>query len=158
MPSQSRSPILDLSICGVLVGLSVFVIWGTKDIPPPFFDPVGSAAFPKYAAYIIIALALAIGARAIFSIKTTHKETEKPYKEEPLLALYVVVIPSLYVLTMTLGWLSFRAATILFIILLSALLSKFDKRSMIVSAIVALVFGIGGQYLFTEVFYIDLPQ
>ncbi len=158
MPSQSRSPILDLSICGVLVGLSVFIIWGTKDIPPPFFDPVGSAAFPKYAAYIIIALALAIGVRAIFSIKTTHKETKKPYKEEPLLALYVVVVPSLYVLTMNLGWLSFRAATILFIILLSALLSKFDKRSMIVSAIVALVFGIGGQYLFTEVFYIDLPQ
>ncbi len=29
---------------------------------------------------------------------------------------------------------------------------------MISSLIIAVVFGFGGQYLFTEVFYMDLPQ
>jgi hypothetical protein len=29
---------------------------------------------------------------------------------------------------------------------------------MIISAVIGFVFGFGGQYLFTEVFYIDLPQ
>ena len=54
--------------------------------------------------------------------------------------------------------LSFRWATIVFIFLLSAALSKFEKRVMIISAVIGFVFGFGGQYLFTEVFYIDLPQ
>ncbi len=158
MPSKSRNPILDLVVCAALVLFAVVIIWGTRSIPPPFFDPVGSAAFPKYAAYIIIALALAIAARALLSLKSPAGSKEKPFKEEPLFALYAVGVPILYILSMQFGLLSFRIATILFIITLSALLSRFDKRTVLFSGIIAIVFGVGGQYLFTEVFYMDLPQ
>lgn len=158
MASKSRTPKLDLLLCGSLIALSIFILSGTKDIPPPFFDPIGSAAFPKYASYIIIALAIAIGIRAFISLKSLHAKTPKGFREEPLLALSAVVIPSVYVISMQSGLLSYRIATVLFIFLLSSLLSRFDKRVMIASAIIAFVFGFGGQYLFTEVFYMDLPQ
>lgn len=158
MASPSRTPQLDLSISGALIALSVFVLWGTKEIPPPFFDPIGSAAFPKYAAYIIMALALAIGARAGFSLRKPPTHSPKPYREEPLLAGSVVLSSALYLLSMQWDLLSFRWATLVFIFLLSSLLSKFEKRVMIVSAAIAFVFGFGGQYLFTEIFYMDLPQ
>ena len=85
MASPSRTPKLDLSISGALIALSLFVIWGTRDIPPPFFDPIGSAAFPKYSAYIILALAVAIGARALLSLRKAIQRPKKTYREEPLL-------------------------------------------------------------------------
>jgi len=158
MASPSRTPKLDLSISGALVALSVFVLWGTKEIPPPFFDPIGSAAFPKYTAYIIIALSLAIALRASFALRKTNSPRKKRFREEPLLAISVVITSALYVLSMQWELLSFRWATLVFIFLLSALLSKFENRVMIFSAIIGIVFGFGGQYLFTEVFYMDLPQ
>ncbi|MDE0768312.1 MAG: tripartite tricarboxylate transporter TctB family protein [Opitutaceae bacterium] len=158
MASPSRTPKLDLSISGALVALSVFVLWGTKEIPPPFFDPIGSAAFPKYTAYIIIALSLAIALRASLALRKPNSPRKKSFREEPLLAISVVITSALYVLSMQWELLSFRWATLVFIFLLSALLSKFEKRVMIFSAIIGIVFGFGGQYLFTEVFYMDLPQ
>jgi putative tricarboxylic transport membrane protein len=158
MASPSRTPKLDLSISGALIALSLFVIWGTRDIPPPFFDPIGSAAFPKYSAYIILALAVAIGARALLSLRKAIQRPKKTYREEPLLAVAVVLTSALYVLSMQWELLSFRWATLVFIFLLASILSKFEKRVMIASAVIALVFGFGGQYLFTEVFYMDLPQ
>lgn len=158
MAAPSRTPKLDLSISGALLALAGLVLWGTKEIPPPFFDPIGSAAFPKYTAYIIIALSLAIALRAGFALRKSRSPSKKSYREEPLLAISVVATSSLYVLSMHWEMLSFRWATFVFILFLSALLSKFEKRVMIFSTVIAFVFGFGGQYLFTEIFYIDLPQ
>lgn len=158
MASKSRTPRLDLAVSGGLIALALLVLRGVKDIPPPFFDPVGSAAFPKYASYIVIALAVAIGIRAFTSLKDRKESEPKGYVSEPLLALAVVAVPSLYVVSMQSGLLSYRIATVLFIFLLSSLLARFDKRVMIASSVIAVVFGFGGQYLFTEVFYMDLPQ
>ncbi len=158
MASKSRTPRLDLAVCGGLIALAVFILMGVKDIPPPFFDPVGSAAFPKYSAYIVIALAIAIAIRAYRSLKNQPTKEPKGFRDEPLLALSVVLVPSLYILSMQSGLLSYRIATVVFVFLLSSLLARFEKRVMISSAIVAIVFGFGGQYLFTEIFYMDLPQ
>jgi putative tricarboxylic transport membrane protein len=158
MASKSRTPRLDLAVCGGLIALAVFILMGVKDIPPPFFDPVGSAAFPKYAAYLVIAFAIAIAIRAYTSLKTEKPKEAQGFTSEPLLALSVVAIPSLYIASMQAGMLSYRIGTVIFIFLLSSILARFEKRVMISSAIIAVVFGFGGQYLFTEVFYMDLPQ
>ncbi|MCH2387411.1 MAG: hypothetical protein MK240_04325 [Opitutales bacterium] len=158
MPLNYRIPYLDIIISLSLIGLATAVLIAAKDIPPPFFDPIGSAAFPKYTAYLIIFLALVIGIRSFLLSRLLAPRSKRGFKPEPLLAAYTVVVPSLYVLCMNLEWASFRIATTLFIFALAGLLSRFDKRVLIVSAIIAPVFGFGGQYLLTEVFYMDLPQ
>ncbi len=159
MAAPSRTPKLDLSLSGVLILLAAAVLWAAQEIPPPFFDPIGSAAFPKYAAYIIAALALGIGIRAVFALRGQRPvKKERSYREEPLLAIAVVATSAIYTLSMQFQWLSFRFATLAFIFILSAFLSKFDKRVLWASAIIAALFGFGGQYLFTEIFYMDLPQ
>ena len=158
MASKSRTPRLDLAVCGGLIALAVFILMGVKDIPPPFFDPVGSAAFPKYAACLVIVFAIAIAMRAYRSLKTEKPKEAQGFISEPLLALSVVLIPCLYIASMQIGLLSYRIATVIFIFLLSSILARLEKRVMISSTIIALVFGFGGQYLFTEVFYMDLPQ
>ena len=158
MSRNYRIPYLDIIISFSLISLATAVLLAAKKIPPPFFDPIGSAAFPKYTAYLIIFLALGIGTRAILLSQLLAPESKRGFKLEPLPAAYTVGVPALYVLSMNLGWASFRIATTLFIFVLAALLSRFDKRVLIVSAIIAPVFGFGGQYLFTEVFYMDLPK
>jgi len=158
MPRNYRIPYLDIVISLSLIALAIAVLIAAKDIPPPFFDPIGSAAFPKYTAYLIIFLALVIGIRSILLAQLLPRESKRDFKLEPFLAAYTVVVPVLYVLSMNLGWASFRIATTLFIFALAALLSRFDRRVLIASALIAPVFGFGGQYLFTEVFYMDLPQ
>ena len=158
MSEKKRIPYLDIIISLSLIALAAVVLIAAKDIPPPFFDPIGSAAFPKYTAYLIIFLALVIGFRSILLSPLLPREPKRGFKLEPLLAAYTVAVPVLYVLSMNLGWASFRIATTVFIFALAALLSRFEKRVLIVSALIAPVFGFGGQYLFTEVFYMDLPQ
>ena len=158
MSRNYRIPYLDIAVSLSLVALAIAILIAAQDIPPPFFDPIGSAAFPKYTAYLIAVLALAIGARSFVRAKSQPAPKEPAFKPEPLLAAYTVAIPVVYILCMQLGFTSFRIATPLFIFALSALLSRFDRRVLIVSGIIAPVFGFGGQYLFTEVFYMDLPQ
>ncbi len=158
--ARSKFSHLDFSICAALFALGGLILWGAKDIPPPFFDPLGSAALPKVCAYLIIAFSLVIATRAFLRLKSEVKlsSSESDYKIEPWLAVAVVGLASLYTLSMSLGWLGFRWATIAFIFSLGAVLSRFSKTQMIISLGLALLFGLGGQYIFTEFFYIDLPQ
>ncbi len=96
---------------------------GSEGHTPSFFDPVGSAAFPKYAAYLVIAFAIAIAIRAYTSLKTEKPKEAQGFISEPLLALSVVIIPSLYIASMQAGMLSYRIATVIFIFLLSSVLA-----------------------------------
>ncbi len=158
--ARSKFSQIDFSICAALFALGGLILWGAKDIPPPFFDPLGSAALPKVCAYLIIAFSLVIAARAFLRLKSETKvaSSDDDFKPEPWLAVAVVLLASLYTLSMNLGWLGFRSGTVLFIFSLGAVLSRFDKTTMIVSGGLALLFGLGGQYIFTEFFYIDLPK
>ena len=111
MSRNNRIPYLDIIISLSLIGLATAVLIATKEIPPPFFDPIGSAAFPKYTAYLIIFLALVIGIRSILLSRLLAPESKRGFKLEPLLATYTVGVPAFYVLSMKLGWASFRIAT-----------------------------------------------
>lgn len=157
---QLYSSIQDYVISACTITLAGLVLWGARDIPPPFFDPLGSAAVPKAAAYILIVLALGISIRQFLQNKESPgaNTKEEGYKLEPLRAVGVVGLSILYTLGMGTGILGFKWGTILYITLTGALLAKGNKAVMIASLILGLLFGIGGSYLFSEFFYIDLPQ
>lgn len=141
------------------IALAGLVLWGAKDIPPPFFDPLGSAAVPKAVAYVLILLALGIGIRRYFQNKSFERErsAEEGFKPEPILAVAVVGSSILYTLAMGAGWIGFRWGTIIYVFATGSILAKGNYRIMVTSLILGLLFGIGGQYLFTKIFYIDLP-
>lgn len=154
------SSIQDYVVSSFTIVLAGLVLWGARDIPPPFFDPLGSAAVPKACAYLLILLALGISVRNYFRNKssTTSSTDKLNYKREPILAILVVVLSVLYTLSMGAGWLGFRWGTVIYITITGSMLAKGDKRVMLISLALGLLFGIGGQHLFTEIFYIDLPQ
>ncbi|QXD23505.1 tripartite tricarboxylate transporter TctB family protein [Opitutia bacterium ISCC 51] len=156
---QLYHSVQDYIISAFTIVLAGLVLWGARDIPPPFFDPLGSAAVPKAVAYILIALAAGIAIRRFFQNKTSPGAgvADEGYQLEPLRAIGVVGLSILYTLGMGTGFLGFRWGTILYITITGALLAKGNKPAMMISLALGLLFGLGGSYLFSEIFYIDLP-
>jgi len=76
---------------------------------------------------------------------------------QPTIAAAAIVIVFLYVLSMGLGWLGFREATIPFIIALGGALSRFRRSSMMVLIPAAFVLAFALAWLFSDVMYVDLP-
>ena len=81
----------------------------------------------------------------------------EPTKPQPLLAIATLALSAVYVTVMAFRLTGFAVATIAYLILTIGILSRFQKRSMIIGVIIALIMGFGCEYLFTEVFVLDLP-
>ena len=156
---QLYHSIQDYVISAFTIVLAGLVLWGARDIPPPFFDPLGSAAVPKAAAYILIALALGISIRRFFQNKHSPGAglEDEGYQLEPLRAVGVVLFSILYTLGMGIGLFGFKWGTLFYITLTGVMLAKGNKPAMLISLALGLLFGFGGSYLFTNIFYIDLP-
>jgi putative tricarboxylic transport membrane protein len=157
--NTSYESIQDYVVSCFTIILAGLVLWGAKDIPPPFFDPLGSAAVPKVCAYILITLAVIISLRRFFENKSgsTASSEEVGYRAEPWLAVAVVGLSILYTFAMGAGWIGFRWGTVLYVLATGSILAKGNHKIMAISLALGLMFGIGGHYLFSTIFYIDLP-
>lgn len=149
----------DYVISGCTIALAVIVLRAAQGIPPPFFDPLGSAAVPKASAYILILISLSISIRRYFANRNPISEStdDEGYRAEPWLALVVVGLSVLYTLAMGAGWIGFRWGTVLYVFATGSILAKGDKQVMAISLALGLLFGLGGYYLFSNFLIIDLP-
>ena len=133
-------------------------------LPPPFFDPLGSAAVPKFVALVLLALALGLVVQRAFGLtgggmamptSTTDEPTVRP---APLAAIGAIILPILYVASMQAGWLAFAQASSLFVLALGGLFARWRLRNLALLLPLALLTGYGLDYIFTEILYVDLPQ
>ncbi|MBE0530442.1 MAG: tripartite tricarboxylate transporter TctB family protein [Rhodospirillales bacterium] len=157
MLQPSRTPRVDIVVAVTLLALAGLVWWESRRIAPPFFDPLGSAAFPRAAAILISALATVVLIRAAMGLRLGVRPPTIPYRPRPDLAIGVVLLAVLYVGAMDLKVLGFPWATMIFVFLSGAALGGFDRRIMAYSAAIAVALGGGCTYLLRDVFYIDLP-
>ena len=157
---QDRSRALVDIVFGTLLIVLAGVVWASvAQLPPPFFDSLGSAAFPKALAAIIALLScivLAQGAMAWRASEPSEREP-LPYRQRFDLAVGFIVLTVLYAAVMEFDLLGFAWATTLFVFAGGTALGRFRLRETILSAAIAVLLGFGGWYLFTQVFYIDLP-
>lgn len=154
---QSRTPRADVALAVTVGAFAALLLHEADKIPPPFFDPLGSAAVPEGVATVLAVLAAIILVRALAAAPWPRMERAVGYRPRPDIAIGISLAAIAYVAVMDLDLLGFRTATIAFVVVASALLGRFDRRVMLVGIPVALVVGIGGAYLFTNVFFIALP-
>ena len=156
----------DLLLALAVTLLGVVVYWQADQLPPPFFDPLGSAAVPKLVALILIGLSVAVvldrlrgkpGAADLDAGIPTPKG-EEPVEPAVWTALASIVLPVLYVAAMQAGVLAFAQASTLLVLALGALFARFQPRLMLALVPIAFIAGYGLDYLFTNVLYVDLPQ
>jgi hypothetical protein len=93
------------------------------------------------------------------SSKTDRQPTDRQptYRPRPDLAVGAAILTGIYVLVLTLRLLSYGVITAAFLISFIMLMMPFGRKQVLIAIIIALIMGFGGGYIFTHVFYIDLP-
>jgi hypothetical protein len=154
----------DIGLSLFLIGVCIVMIWDSWDIPPGSFEPLGAGPVPRLIAYTVIAICLVILIRAIYGLKRlkTQKAPQSSvaalsYRPRPKDAVIVLGLTVIYVTVMAFRLSSFAVTTTIFLFITISMLMNFDRRVMLIAAAIALIMGYGCQYLFTEVFVVDLP-
>lgn len=65
MDEKTRRNIADLALALLTIAAAALVLFGARDLPPPRFEPLGSAALPRILAGLLIVFALIIAISAL---------------------------------------------------------------------------------------------
>lgn len=164
MNNDSR-PGADIGLAVVLIAISLLTIYGTLELPAGSFEPLGSATIPQVVAGAIIVFSVWMLVNALAARRQTRVMHDRVDGREPServrprydLAISLMVLAVVYVLVMAMGWVRFSLATMIFLILAVGMLTTFARRQLPVVIVLAVALGLGLEYLFTQVFVIDLP-
>jgi hypothetical protein len=166
MPRETSSKV-ELGLSIFLIILSIVIFWETLDLPPGTFDPVGSAGFPRLISVFIGVLSLVILTRAVRRISVGSKKASASKSQQTAvpptfrprydLALGFYALSLVLVSVLALKLISFAICTVLFLFTSIGMLTRFYYKRLPVVILIALVIGFGSQYIFTQVFVVDLP-
>ena len=141
----------------LVILICVIFLWESWDLPPGSFEPLGSGPVPQATAFVVIFCAgLVILSALKKSVQLSeHEETqEKPSIRAGLIISSATVV---YSLVLHLRLMPFAWMTTLFLIITIWGLEKFDRKKFLPALITAIIIGFASEYLFTEVFIVDLP-
>ena len=165
--AKETSPRVELGFSIFLIVLSIVIFRETLSLPPGSFDPVGSAGFPRLISTVIGILSLTILIRAVRKLHAVSKSpaapatpdgaASQPFRPRPDLALVFYALALMYASVMALRLISFGLCTVLFLFASIGMLTRFTLKRLPIALLIALVIGFGSQYIFTQVFVLDLP-
>jgi putative tricarboxylic transport membrane protein len=162
---NKTSPGAEIGVGVVSILVALGTIYGTLELPPGSFEPLGSASIPQFVAGAIIVFSLWLIARAVLRARKAQDDSDDASTTEAAdsfrhrndLAIALVVLAVVYVLVMAMDWVRFSVATLVFLLASIGMLSGFARRSLPLLIVLSGVLGFGLEYLFTKVFVIDLP-
>ena len=166
MAGSSKQDKADIVFALVIILVSTVIYWQTLGLPPPRYEPLGSAAVPRALAIIMAVLALLVLIRALRSnMRSSNNPADTSssaghtatYIRRPWLAAFSFVLVCAYVAAMDQKLLGFIPATIGFLLLIGLLLNRGNWRQLPWLAGFACVLTLACHLIFTKVFYIDLP-
>lgn len=164
--APNKSAVFNIVLGLGCLAYAVFLYFGALHVPPPIFDPLGSAAVPKIAAFLIALLSVVIlmtGLRQRSTSSTelsvgTEDEEDAPVTPRYDLGICLLGFCAAYVAGMEFGVLGYPVATAIFLFASGLLLGGLNARNVLLSLIISLVVGFGSDLVFSEFFYIQLPR
>lgn len=139
-----------------MLALSATVWWASLDLPPAMLEPIGPAAFPRAASIILALLAAIVLAGALIRPSAPSADAAG-FRRRPMLALSMVALTIVYLGAMEVELLGFRDSTVIYLLALGMILFDLNWRRLPYVAAIALIIGVGAHYIFTGMFFIDLP-
>ncbi len=160
--SEKLIPLWEIGVGIVTIVVCILFYWDSLSLPDPVFDPLGSVMVPRATCVILGLFASAIIFKGIWKInrKADNGSTkEKPinYILRPGLVVGVLGLTATYVLVLSTRVVRFSELTFVFVILSGMWMGRFKMKAIPVLLILAFIMGYGGQYVFKQVFFIDLP-
>lgn len=161
------NPMLDIAVALFLISVALAFLWELRDIPPGVFEPLGSGPVPQVTATIVILLCLVVLIRAGIRIRRNDAaplpalagdSENDTAPENPLAVIAAGILTVAYVIALTAQIAGFALTTAVFLFVLISILARFERRALVIATIIAVVMGYGCQYIFTEIFVVDLPS
>lgn len=158
---MNRSPVAEIGVSALIILIcAVFWIEAAK-LPPGSFEPLGSGPVPKYTAGIIIFCCLIVITRAILRIRSgpgLASDIRAEFRgRSPAGALIIAAGTLIYALLLHYKVLPFGIVTCLFLFVMIWTLEDMRTKAVIPAAITAVIASFGVEYLFTNLFVVDLP-
>lgn len=146
---------LALAAC-VIVGAAILFI-GASSLPPPRFEPLGSAAMPRILGTILIILALMVALRAVLTLMRTEgpKASETaihlPYRGIIVFALLVA-----YIAALDIARVPFAIATTLFVMCAGMTMHQVSFRSALIHGALGLALSLSLDYIFSTYLFVRI--
>lgn len=156
----------DIALAVAILAFSALVYWQALDLPPPRYEPMGSAALPKALSVIMAVLALLLMARALWPRSAKEVEVAAPIEKSadptpgitrrPWLAGFTFAATAAYVAVLDLKLLGYPLATALYLAASCLMLTRGDRRQWRWIVPFAIGLSLVCYLVFTRIFYIDL--
>jgi len=153
---QRREAFADLVFAGLVIGAAMILFIGAADLPPPRFEPMGSAAVPKILGTIMVLLALAIGGRAILKLRVLPTDAQIVQMVPFWRGGAVIVSLVLYVAALDFGRVPFVLATTIFITAAGMIMGKISPKSAGLFAVLGICVSTLIYFVFTHFLFIQI--
>ena len=154
MQSQQK---YEIGVSSLITLICLVFLWETWDLPPGTFEPLGSAPVPQATAGIIIFCCLLV-IRGAFKKVAGSTSDEESQSFGIRAAVLIAVATLLFVILLQLRIIPFAGMTAAFLTVTIWGLEKFTKRKFLPAVVTGLIVGFSMQYLFTQIFVVDLPS
>jgi hypothetical protein len=150
----------EIAVSILIILICAVFLWESRDLPPGSFEPLGSGPVPQVTAGIIIVCCLLL----IFGTRTRGLAAQKdPAGGEEAVPISIGAGVLMAVATLALvivfhsRLMPFAWMAAIFLTITIWGLEKFRKKKFLPALGVGLAVGFATQYLFTQVFVVDLP-
>ena len=171
MTEKEKTAFLEIGVISLIILIAGALFWDSLGLPESLREPLGSATIPQIVCVIVVffctilitrSVKIITGERAKRSRETdslhpTMAETQPTYRRRGDLAVKVFLIAVAYVALIQTQWVSSKILTPVFLGIAILTLNEFRKTAIVPAVVIALVIGLGTNYLFTDFFYVDLP-
>lgn len=144
----------------ILLLASIGLFFVAASIPTSRFETLGAGAFPKI---VFVAIGLLAAVAIVDALRRIPGRAYGRFAAETVLwtrRRYLVIISlaalALYILAIPIA--GFSIASFVFIFALQVILMPRRLKSMVLAFIIAMIFSIGLNWLFAEVFTVFLPR
>ncbi len=115
MRDVTRQNIPDIILAALVAGGSALLFIGAAELPPPRFEPLGSAALPRILGALLILFAVILVIRALLRMRAGTLRDEAASQADPRRGALVFVALVLYVAALDFGRVPFVPATTVFV-------------------------------------------
>ena len=130
-----------------------------------------ASAVPDFTRYVIAIVAVLLVWMAVETLRNSTSKTlttdeaesspvfveDNSHTKRPWTAALTFAVVSIYVFTLSQGWLPFEIATTVMVFVAGALMTRLDRKHRLIVCQLALLTGFGTQFVFTRIFETVLP-
>ena len=160
MDEKTRRTIADLALAAVTLGGAGILLYGAMSLPPPRFEPLGSAALPRILASLLILFALIIATIAIFRLRedtpAADTTTQSGARADPRKGAMVLAALIAYVFALDVLRIPFLIATPFFVTATGVAIGARTWRNLVAFAILGLLLALAISTVLERFLYVRI--